>query len=97
MANTTSEHLKEERDKVRSETAQHDVRESVSTLKADITDLAGAVKRLADAEFGQAASQTQETAERSLNAMEERIRRHPTQSALIAAGAGFLVGLLLSR
>jgi ElaB/YqjD/DUF883 family membrane-anchored ribosome-binding protein len=97
MANTASDQFKEERDKVRSETAQHDVKESVSSLRADITELAGAVKRLADAEFGQAASQTQETAERSLHAMEERIRRHPTQSALIAAGAGFLVGLLISR
>jgi ElaB/YqjD/DUF883 family membrane-anchored ribosome-binding protein len=48
------------------------------------------VKRLAT-------EQVQDKAKETLGDIEVAIRRNPTQGALIAAGVGFVVGLLLTR
>jgi ElaB/YqjD/DUF883 family membrane-anchored ribosome-binding protein len=48
------------------------------------------VKRLAT-------EQVQDKAKETLGDIEAAIRRNPTQGALIAAGVGFVVGLLLTR
>lgn len=97
MASTVSDELERAHKKVQSEAAQHDLKENLSALKSDVANLTSSVKRLADAEFGSAASQVQEKAQERLGDLEASIRKNPTQAALIAAGAGFLIGLIIAR
>ncbi len=70
---------------------------TVETLKSDISNLASTVQKLASEQFGAAAGQVQDQAVEKVNDLESAIRRNPTQSAAVAAGVGFLVGLLLTR
>lgn len=82
---------------VESELAKQDVKENYESLRSDVADLASSVKKLADAEFGGALSSAKETAEKNLGQIEKSIRQNPTQAAMVAAGIGFLVGLVLTR
>jgi ElaB/YqjD/DUF883 family membrane-anchored ribosome-binding protein len=79
------------------EEAKQDLRDSYSDLRGDVASLTEAVKRLANAELGGAVGDAQQMAEKGLSSIETSIRKHPTQAALVAAGVGFLVGLLLIR
>lgn len=97
MASTVSDEIEHAHKKVQSEAAQHDLKENLSSLKSDVANLTSSVKRLADAEFGNAASHVQEKAQQHLGDIEASIRKNPTQAALIAAGVGLLVGLIVSR
>jgi ElaB/YqjD/DUF883 family membrane-anchored ribosome-binding protein len=83
--------------KIQSEMAQQDVKDNVSSLKKDVADLASSVRNLADAELGNVATSAQDAAQRGLGEVESRIRKNPTQAALVAAGVGFVVGLILAR
>ncbi len=78
-------------------TAANDVSDSVATLRADIAALADSVKHLAAEQIGASAEDVQGKAAETLGDIEAAIRRNPTQAALIAAGLGFIVGLILSR
>ncbi|MGE0629802.1 MAG: hypothetical protein AB7O43_18510 [Hyphomicrobiaceae bacterium] len=80
-----------------SATARREVRDSYEDLRADVTNLTDAVKKLANAEFGGVASDARQAAEQGMASVESSIRKNPTQAALIAAGVGFLVGLLVIR
>lgn len=82
---------------VESEIAKQDVKGSYEALRSDVADLASSVKKLADAELGGAVSSAKEAAERNLGQVERSIRDNPTQAALVAAGIGFVVGLILTR
>jgi ElaB/YqjD/DUF883 family membrane-anchored ribosome-binding protein len=84
------------RDEAKQE-AKQEVRESYSDLRGDVASLTEAVKKLANAEFGGAVGDAQQMAEQGLSSVEQSIRKHPTQAALVAAGVGFVVGLLLIR
>lgn len=77
--------------------ARQDVKDSYDAIRADITELANSVKRLAGSEFGGVLGNAQEGAQMRLGQLENTIRQKPTQAALIAAGVGFLVGLVISR
>jgi ElaB/YqjD/DUF883 family membrane-anchored ribosome-binding protein len=79
------------------EEAKQDLRDSYSDLRGDVASLTEAVKKLANAELGGAVGDAQQMAEKGLSSIETSIRKHPTQAALVAAGFGFLVGLLLIR
>jgi ElaB/YqjD/DUF883 family membrane-anchored ribosome-binding protein len=70
---------------------------SVDQLKSELSNLASTVQRLASEQFGGAAGAVQEQATQKVNDLEAAIRRNPTQAAAIAAGVGFLVGLILRR
>lgn len=78
-------------------TAASDVSDSIAALRADIAALADSVKRLAAEQIGTSAEDVQDKAADKLGDIEAAIRRNPTQAALIAAGLGFVVGLILSR
>jgi ElaB/YqjD/DUF883 family membrane-anchored ribosome-binding protein len=80
-----------------SEQARQDVKESYDSLRSDVADLASSVKKLADAELGGAVNSAKEAAEKNIGQIEAAIRQNPTQAALVAAGVGFLVGLVLTR
>ena len=71
-------------------TSANEVGDNVAALRTDIANLAESVKRLAT-------EQVQDKAKETLGDIEAAIRRNPTQGALIAAGVGFVVGLLLTR
>jgi ElaB/YqjD/DUF883 family membrane-anchored ribosome-binding protein len=78
-------------------TAEGDVSDNVAALRADIAGLADSVKRLAAEKIGSSAEDIEDKAMATLSDIEAAIRRNPTQAAMIAAGIGLVVGLILSR
>jgi ElaB/YqjD/DUF883 family membrane-anchored ribosome-binding protein len=77
--------------------AATDVGDNVAALRADIAGLADSVKRLAAEQLGSSVEDVQDKAMEKLGDVEAAIRRNPSQAAMIAAGIGFVVGLILSR
>jgi len=71
-------------------TSANEVGDNVAALRTDIANLAESVKRLAT-------KQVHDTAVEKLDNVEAAIRRNPTQASLIAAGIGFVLGLILTR
>jgi ElaB/YqjD/DUF883 family membrane-anchored ribosome-binding protein len=80
-----------------SRTASDEVGDNVTALREDIATLAASVKRLAAEQIGTSVEDVQDKAKEKVDDIEGAIRRNPTQSALIAAGVGFVIGLILSR
>jgi len=77
--------------------AASDVGDNVTALREDIASLAASVKRLATEQIGTSVEDVQDKAMEKVGDLETAIRRNPSQSALIAAGIGFVVGLILAR
>jgi ElaB/YqjD/DUF883 family membrane-anchored ribosome-binding protein len=77
--------------------AAGEVQDNVAALRADIAGLADSVKRLAAEQLGSSVEDVQDKAMEKLGDVEAAIRRNPSQAAMIAAGIGFVVGLILSR
>jgi len=77
--------------------AASDVGDNVQALRDDIASLAESVKRLASEQFGSSVEDMQDKAKEKVSDVEAAIRRNPSQAALIAAGIGFVFGLILSR
>jgi ElaB/YqjD/DUF883 family membrane-anchored ribosome-binding protein len=77
--------------------AASDVGDNVQALRDDIGSLAASVKRLAAEQIGTSVGDVQDKAMEKVGDIEAAIRRKPSQSALIAAGIGFIAGLILSR
>jgi ElaB/YqjD/DUF883 family membrane-anchored ribosome-binding protein len=77
--------------------AANEVGDNVAALREDIASLAASVKRLAAEQIGTSVEEVQDKAMEKVGDVEAAIRRNPTQAALIAAGIGFVVGLILSR
>jgi ElaB/YqjD/DUF883 family membrane-anchored ribosome-binding protein len=77
--------------------AANDVSDNVSALREDIASLAESVKRLASEQLGSSVEDVQDKAKEKIGDIEATIRRNPSQAALIAAGVGFVFGLILSR
>lgn len=89
--------IEETKRDLKSESAKQEVKDNYESLRADVAELATSVKKLADTELGGAISSAKETAEKNIGQIERSIRKNPTQAALVAAGIGFLVGLVLTR
>jgi ElaB/YqjD/DUF883 family membrane-anchored ribosome-binding protein len=77
--------------------AAADVGDNVQALREDISSLAESVKRLAAEQIGTSVEDVQDKAKEKISDVEAAIRRNPSQAALIAAGVGFVFGLILSR
>ena len=77
--------------------ASADVGDNVQALREDIANLAESVKRLAAEQLGSGVEDVQDKAKEKISDVEAAIRRNPSQAALIAAGIGFVFGLILSR
>jgi len=92
-----SESVKNAEAKAEGREARQDVKDSYEAIRSDITELANSVKKLAGAEFGGVMEGAQDQAQMRLSQLESSIRQKPTQAALIAAGVGFLVGLVIAR
>lgn len=80
-----------------SRSAASDVGDNVQALREDISSLAQSVKRLASEQLGTSVEDLQDKAKEKVGDVEAAIRRNPSQAALIAAGVGFVFGLILSR
>ena len=78
-------------------TAATDVGDNVAALRQDISSLADSVKRLAAEQIGSSVEDVQDKAKEKIGDIEASIRRNPSQAALIAAGIGFVFGLILAR
>jgi ElaB/YqjD/DUF883 family membrane-anchored ribosome-binding protein len=77
--------------------AASEVGDNVTALRDDIASLADSVKRLAAEQIGSGVEDVQDKAKEKIGDIEASIRRNPSQAALIAAGIGFALGLILSR
>jgi ElaB/YqjD/DUF883 family membrane-anchored ribosome-binding protein len=77
--------------------AKREIGDEIDALRSDIASLASTVSRLATEKAGSALGDTQAIASEKLGDLEKAIRDNPTQSAMIAVGVGFLVGLILNR
>lgn len=77
--------------------AASDVGDNVQALRDDIAGLADSVKRLAAEQLGSSVEDLQGKAKEKVGDIESAIRRNPSQAALIAAGIGFVFGIILSR
>ena len=73
------------------------VSDDVAKLKTDISNLADSVRKLASEKVGTTAEDVQVKAQEKLGELESLVHKNPTQSALIAAGVGFVIGLILTR
>jgi ElaB/YqjD/DUF883 family membrane-anchored ribosome-binding protein len=78
-------------------TSTPDPTDSYEALKGDIAHLTDSVKKLASEQMGSAVEGAQDQVKQRLGDIESSIRKNPTQAALIAAGVGFLVGLVITR
>jgi ElaB/YqjD/DUF883 family membrane-anchored ribosome-binding protein len=78
-------------------TASAEVGDNVTALREDIASLAASVKRLASEQLGTSVDDVQDLAKDKVGDLESAIRRNPSQSALIAAGVGLVIGLILAR
>ena len=74
-----------------------EVKDDVDALRSDIASLANSVSKLASQKMGSVAVDAQALATEKLSDVETAIRKNPTQSAMIAVGVGFLIGLVLVR
>ena len=81
----------------RTTSASSEAADSYESMKGDIGNLAESVRKLASEQMGSAVEGAQEQVKQKLGAMETTIRKNPTQAALIAAGIGFVVGLVMIR
>jgi len=80
-----------------SKSASNEVGDNVAALREDIANLATSVKRLAAEQIGTSVEDVQDKAKEKVDDLESIIRRNPSQSAMIAAGIGFVVGHILAR
>ena len=73
------------------------VQDNVETLKSDLGKLSETVKAMASEQFGSVAEKVQDKAASTVSDLESAIRRNPSQAAVVAAGLGFLIGLIVTR
>ena len=66
---------------------------AASDIGASVGEMAGAAKEQAT----RAVDSAQHVAMDTVGDLEKRIRANPTQSALVAAGLGLMIGMILSR
>ena len=71
--------------------------DSYDAIKGDIAQLTESVKKLATEQMGSAVGDAQDQVKQKLGDIEQSIRKNPTQAAMVAAGIGFLVGLVMTR
>jgi len=73
------------------------LKEKAQVAKSAVADLAGEAKGYAAERLGDLKSTAQEKLQDSGAAIVDFVQRKPYQAIAIAAGAGFLIGLILKR
>jgi ElaB/YqjD/DUF883 family membrane-anchored ribosome-binding protein len=74
-----------------------DPTDSYEALKSDLSQLGESVKKLVSENMGSAVQGAQQKVEEQLGGVEQSVRKNPIQAAAIAAGVGFLIGLVITR
>ena len=74
-----------------------ELREKATQVQKDIRDLGAAAKDVAAEKVDHWYKEGREKVVQFEQTLENRIREHPLQSVMIAAGVGFLAGYLVSR
>lgn len=92
MEATARDHLKDDVQK-----SAETVATDFTALRSDISRLAASVQQMAANELGAQVEDLNAKASEQITAAERAIRENPTQAALIAAGIGFMVGLIMIR
>jgi ElaB/YqjD/DUF883 family membrane-anchored ribosome-binding protein len=70
-----------------------DLAAQIEAIRADMQNLTSTVSRIGTAQLGRAQDKAKETAQEA----QEAIKRKPLQAVAIAAGLGFLFGVLTRR
>lgn len=73
------------------------ISDQIELLRTDLAGLADTVTGMAKEQFGETLSGAQTAAADKANELSSAIKSNPMQSAAIAAGLGFVLGLLLTR
>ena len=73
------------------------VADQIALLRTDLSGIASTVSDLAKEQIGEAVGDMRAAASERANNVETAIRAKPMQSAAIAAGIGFALGLLITR
>ena len=73
------------------------VADQISLLRSDLTGIAEKVTGLNKGQIEHTVSDWEHRAQESRSDFEKAVRRQPAKSAAYAVGAGFLLGLLLTR
>jgi ElaB/YqjD/DUF883 family membrane-anchored ribosome-binding protein len=71
--------------------------DQIANLRRELENLADMVSNMSRKQLSGLVEDAKGMGKEKLADVEEAIRRNPTQSALIAAGVGFVAGLLLKR
>lgn len=74
-----------------------DLRQSYDALRKDVSDLTKSLRELSQENLQSAAHDASAVAKKGVSKVEKTIRASPTQSALVAAGIGFMIGLMMRR
>ena len=82
---------------VASRPSTEQLREKATQVRQDIRDLSAVAKDVAAEKLEHWYKEGREKAVQFEHSVENRIREHPLQSVMIAAGAGFLAGYLVCR
>lgn len=73
------------------------VADQIALLRKDLSGLAHTVTGLANEQLGEAAGEVRHLAADKASDVQAAIRANPMQSAAVAAGIGFMLGLLMTR
>lgn len=79
------------------ESKPHALSEQIALLRNDLSGLADTVTGLAKEQFGDTIEGAQNAAADKAGELTAAIRSKPMQATAIAAGLGFVVGLLMTR
>ena len=73
------------------------ISDQIELLRSDLSGLAEQVTGLTKEKIGEKIGEVQDAAANKADELQASIRAKPMQSAAIAAGVGFVLGLLLTR
>jgi ElaB/YqjD/DUF883 family membrane-anchored ribosome-binding protein len=73
------------------------VSDEVRLLQTSLSELASKMKEMTSDKLGAITNDVTQSAKDTTDKIEHIVRRNPTQATLVAAGVGFVVGMLLTR
>lgn len=75
----------------------HGISDQIDLLRNDLSGMAEAVTALAREQLGETAGDVQHAAANKAGELQAAIRSNPMQSAAVAVGIGFFLGLIMTR
>ena len=81
----------------KSAASKQSVVDQIALLRSDLSGIANTVTGLAKEQLGETVGDVRDVAQHKADDVKSAIRANPMQSAAIAAGIGFALGLLMAR